>query len=56
MIQKLLDIFRVHYNFVKTERPRKSRDGKPLLVRTPAVKLGLAKGQIRIEDVLYYGR
>lgn len=54
MIQKLLDIFLVHYNFVKTERPRKSRDGKSPPVRTPATKLGLAKGQIRIEDMLYF--
>lgn len=54
MIQKLLDIFRVHYNFVKTERPRKGAEGQTRHVRTPAMKLGLAKGQIRIEDILYF--
>jgi hypothetical protein len=56
MIQKLLDIFRVYYNFVKTERQRKSPDGRLVPVRTPAMKLGLARGQIRIEDILYFGR
>jgi hypothetical protein len=54
MVQKLLDIFRVHYNFVKTERPRKSAEGKSFAIRTPAMKLGLAKGKIRIEDILYF--
>jgi transposase-like protein len=54
MVQKVLDIFRVHYNFVKTERQRKGPDGRLVPVRTPAMKLGLARGQIRIEDILYF--
>jgi len=57
IIQKLLDIFRVHYNYCKTEeRARKDAAGKLLPKRTPAMKLGLAKGVIRIEDVLYFIR
>ena len=43
-VQKLLDIYRCYYNFVK-----KGRDHK-----TPAMRLGLAKGPIRIEDILYF--
>jgi hypothetical protein len=55
IIQKLLDIFRVHYNYCKPEeKARKGRDGKPLPRRTPAMKLGLAKGLVRIEDILYF--
>jgi hypothetical protein len=55
IVQKLLDIFRVHYNYCKTEeKARRGPDGKPLPKRTPAMKLGLAKGVIRIEDILYF--
>jgi hypothetical protein len=55
IIQKLLDIFRVHYNYCKPEeKARKGRDGKPLPRRTPAMKLGMAKGLVRIEDILYF--
>ena len=43
-IQQLLDIYRIYYNFVK-----KGEDGF-----TPAMRLGLAKGVIRIEDILYF--
>lgn len=43
-IQQLLDIYRTYYNFVK-----KGDDGF-----TPAMRLGLAKGVIRIEDILYF--
>ena len=43
-VQKLLDIYRCYYNFVKKGRDRK----------TPAMRLGLAKGPIRIEDILYF--
>jgi len=43
-VQQLLDIYRCYYDFVK-----KGRDGK-----TPAMRLGLAKGPIRIEDILYF--
>jgi hypothetical protein len=54
IVQKLLDIFRVHYNFVKAERTRKAADGSPLMPRTPAMRLGLAKGRVRMEDILYF--
>jgi hypothetical protein len=50
-----LDIFRVHYSYCKPEeKARKGRDGKPLPGRTPAMKLGMAKGLVRIEDILYF--
>lgn len=44
LVVKLLDIYRVYYNFIK-----KGDDGK-----TPAMRLGLAKGAIRYEDIIYY--
>jgi len=43
LVKKLLDIYRVYYNFVK-----KGEDGK-----TPAMRLGLAKGVVRYEDIIY---
>jgi transposase-like protein len=55
MVQKLLDIFRVHYNYCKQEQKTKTdKEGKKLPKRTPAMKLGLAKGPVRIEDILYF--
>lgn len=55
MVQKLLDIFRVHYNYCKQEqKPKTDKEGKKLPKRTPAMKLGLAKGPVRIEDILYF--
>jgi transposase-like protein len=44
MIGKLLDIFRVFYNFVESGKDKK----------TPAMRLGLAKGKITVEDIIYY--
>jgi len=44
MVGKLLDIFRVFYNFVEVEKNK----------QTPAMRLGLAKGKITIEDIIYY--
>ena len=44
MIGKLLDVFRVFYNFVEI--------GKDM--KTPALRLGLAKGKITVEDIIYY--
>lgn len=41
---KLLDIYRVYYNYCKT-----GKDDE-----TPAQSIGLAKGVIRIEDILYF--
>ena len=43
-VQKLLDIYRCYYDFVAI-----GKDGT-----TPAMRLGLAKGRIRIEDILYF--
>jgi hypothetical protein len=54
MVQKLLDIFRVHYNSCKQEQ-KTHKAGKKLPKRTPAMKLGLAKGPVRVEDILYFG-
>jgi hypothetical protein len=44
MVGKLLDIFRVFYNFVEVGRDK----------QTPAMRLWLAKGKISIEDIIYY--
>jgi hypothetical protein len=44
MIGKLLDIFRVFYNYVET-----GKDGQ-----TPAMRIGLAKGKVDVEDIIYY--
>ena len=43
-IIKLLDIFRVYYNYCL-----KGQDGK-----TPAMRLGLSKGVVTPEDIIYY--
>lgn len=43
-IVKLLDIFRVYYNYCL-----KGQDGE-----TPAMRIGLAKGPNSLEDVIYY--
>lgn len=44
VVEKLLTIFRVFYNYVAVGEDKK----------TPAMRLGLAKAPIDIEDVLYY--
>lgn len=44
MVGKRLDIFRVFYNFVEVGRDK----------QTPAMRLGLAKGKISIENIIYY--
>jgi len=44
MVGKLLDIFRVFYNFVEVGKNK----------QTPAMRLELAKGKITIEDIIYY--
>jgi transposase-like protein len=44
IIIKLLDIFRVFYNYVEA-----GKDGE-----TPAMRLGLAKGEVSLEDINYY--
>jgi transposase-like protein len=45
LVQKLLDIFRVYYNY-----SLKSKIDK----QTPAMRLGLAKGPIGVEDILRF--
>lgn len=45
-IQKLLDIYRCYYNFVAVGEDKK----------TPAMRLGLARGPVRESDILYFGR
>jgi len=44
IVGKLLDIFRVFYNFVEVGKNK----------QTPAMRLGLAKGTITVEDIVYY--
>lgn len=44
MVEKTLVIYRTYFNFIA-----KGQDGK-----TPAMRIGLAKGPIRFEDVLYF--
>jgi len=46
MVMKMLDIFRVFYNYVEVGQ---SKD-------TPAMRLGLAKGSVSMEDIIYYSR
>lgn len=43
-IVKLLDIFRVYYNYCQ-----KGQDGQ-----SPAMRLGLAKGAVSLEDIIYH--
>lgn len=49
VMQKLLDIFRVYYNYHLTGRLQ-GEDKK----RTPAMRLGLAKAPVPLEKILYY--
>jgi transposase-like protein len=43
MVEKTLTIYRTYFNFIA-----KGKDGK-----TPAMRIGLAKGPVRFEDVIY---
>lgn len=43
-ITKVLDIFRVFYNYVLVGHDKK----------TPAMRLGLAKGRVTLEDIIYF--
>jgi hypothetical protein len=47
IIEKLLLLLRVYWNYCFV--PKGSKDGK-----TPAERLGLAKGKLRVEDILYF--
>jgi transposase-like protein len=44
-LTKTLEIFRVFYNYCKTGKDK----------QTPAMRLGLAKAPIALEDILYFG-
>ena len=44
VVEILLAIFRVFYNYVATGDDKK----------TPAMRIGLAKAPIDVEDILYY--
>ena len=44
MVIKLLEIYRVFYNYCK----------KGLDKKTPAMRLGLAKEKVDLEDIIYY--
>ena len=46
MQTKMADICRVYYNYVN-----KNDKGK-----TPAMRLGLAKGPVAVETILYFGK
>lgn len=44
IIQKLLDIYRVYYNYAALGEDK----------RTPAMRLGLAMGPVKLEAILYF--
>lgn len=46
MLTKMADIYRVYYNYVN-----KNDKGE-----TPAMKLGLAKGPVTVEKIIYFGK
>lgn len=48
MYQKIGDIYRVYYNYCKEFKKRKGE--------TPATRLGLAKGVICLEDIIYHSK
>jgi len=45
VISKLLDIFRVYYNYCLAGKDK----------NTPAMRVGLAKGKVALEDIIYFG-
>jgi hypothetical protein len=55
-VQQLVDIYRVFYNYAKPGRNQVTADGKAVPGKTPAERLGLAKGLVRIEDILYFDK
>jgi len=44
VVAQLVEIFRVYYNYIKAGKDKK----------TPAMRLGLAKGKVSFEDVVYF--
>jgi hypothetical protein len=49
MYQKLADIYRIYYNYCKAFK--KKVNGKK---ETPATKLGLAKGVVEVDKIIYF--
>lgn len=45
VLQKLLDIYRIYYNYCEVGEDKK----------TPAMRLGLAKGPVKVEQIIYFG-
>jgi transposase-like protein len=54
MVQQLIDIYRVYYNYAKVGEPWKGVEGVIRPSATPAMRLGLARGPVRIADILYF--
>jgi transposase-like protein len=44
VVAQLVEIFRVYYNYIKVGNDKK----------TPAMRLGLAKGKVSFEDIIYF--
>jgi hypothetical protein len=44
VVAQLVEIFRVYYNYIKTGKDKK----------TPAMRLGLAKGKVSFDDIVYF--
>jgi hypothetical protein len=55
MVQRMIDIYRVYYNYAKLGEPWKIQ-GVRMPRGTPAMRIGLARGPVRVEDILYFGR
>lgn len=55
-VQQLVDIYRVFYNYAKPGRNQVTPEGIVVPGKTPAERLGLAKGLVRIEDILYFDK
>lgn len=64
IVVKLLEIYRVYYNYVKLsegtkrKKPKDEPKRKPgeakAAMKTPAMRLGLAKGGVTIDEILYF--
>lgn len=63
MVAKLMEIFRVHHNYVEMTEGMKRRRLQPgqkkrpkgtVVKKSPAMRLGLARGSVTEEDILYF--
>ena len=52
VMQKLLDIFRVYYNYHLVGKVKEDKEEDE--TKTPAMRLGLAKAPVPLEKILYY--